>query len=506
MQMRWKNWPATLLCAAGILLSCSRPSSGAEVPLTPRPGDGTGALDLVLDAGDQHARTLGDVRPGQKVDVQVLLNQAYADVSGFKVVLKFDPKQVSVVGWRKDGTAFAGAVDFPAETRADSVVYGASTFGEAVTATQGALAVLTFQAASDYSGDTEVVLESLAIRVSGAFDTLTPGASVVLRASVKTPSPDFDGDGEIGLEDFFMFAVAFGQPATGANEVFDLDGDGEVWFGDFFAFVNAYASAYVKTRVIWATDHETGDLSDWYRGHGGGVFNSGTGRVSVTTEAAHTGRYSAKMEVWGIDQGVQACRLFRWGERLTEGYFSAWYMFPVLPQVNDWLTIFEFKKRAVLGSNVVISPLKKAALDSNAVADSTQSVPQDSIRREIIDPTWYNEVRTRPQGIILTLSHWNRAWNLPGNVQDAPLIGAGRWFHVEWYYRDGVEDGIIRVWIDGKPIWSLENVDTRGVDPYIQWAPVLYGTGVTPGHLVLYVDDAVISPRRIGPEVSLFFR
>jgi len=173
--------------------------------------------------------------------------------------------------------------------------------------------------------------------------------------------------------------------------------------------------------VLWSTDHETGDLSDWYRAHGGGVFNSGTGRVSVTTEAAHTGWYSVKMEVWGIDQGVQACRLFRWGERLTEGYFSAWYMFPVLPQVNDWLTIFEFKKRAVQ--------------DSDAVADSTRSVLQDSIRREIIDPTWYNEVRMRPQGIVLTLSHWNKLWNLPGNVQDAPLIQAGRWFHIEWYYK-----------------------------------------------------------------------
>jgi hypothetical protein len=420
--------------------------------------------------------------------------------------LKFDPKKVSVVGWRKDGTAFASAVDFPAETQADSVIYGASTFGEAVTVPQGALAVLTFQAAGDYSGDAEIVLASLAVWASGALNVLTPGASVALRASAQTPSPDFDGDGAIGLEDFFMFSVAFGQPATGANAKFDLDGDGEVWFGDFFAFVNAYASSYVRKSVIWATDHETGDLSDWYRGHGGGVFNSGTGQVSVTTEAAHTGWYSIKMEVWGIDQGAQACRLFRWGEHLTEGYFSAWYMFPVLPQVNDWLTIFEFKKRTVQDSGAVVGPLRKAVQDSEAVADSTGGVPQDSIRREVIDPTWYNEVKTRPQGVILTLSHFNKTYNLPGNVQDAPLIQAGRWFHVEWYYKDGVEDGIIRVWIDGKPIWSLENVDTRGVDPDIQWAPVLYGTGVTPGHLVLYVDDAVISPRRIGPDVSLFAR
>ena len=27
--------------------------------------------------------------------------------------------------------------------------------------------------------------------------------------------------------------------------------------------------------VLWSTSHETGDLSDWYKGEGGGVFNTG---------------------------------------------------------------------------------------------------------------------------------------------------------------------------------------------------------------------------------------
>ncbi|OGG52159.1 MAG: hypothetical protein A3F84_17990 [Candidatus Handelsmanbacteria bacterium RIFCSPLOWO2_12_FULL_64_10] len=255
----------------------------------------------------------------------------------------------------------------------------------------------------------------------------------------------------------------------------------------------------VREGVLWSTGHETGDILDWYENRGGGAFITGDARVSVTDEAAHSGRYALKLEVRGIDQDVCGSRVFRWGEHLTEGYFSAWYMFPVAPLVGEWLNIFQFKKKAAQDSNVVIGPIKSAVQDSNAVADSTRSVPQDSIRRETIDPTWYNEVKTRPQGIILTLSHWNKIWNLPGNVRDAPLIRSGRWFHVEWYYKDGVEDGVIRVWIDGELIWSLENVDTRGVDPYIQWAPCLYGVRVNPSHLVLYVDDAVISTRRLGP-------
>lgn len=232
-----------------------------------------------------------------------------------------------------------------------------------------------------------------------------------------------------------------------------------------------------EAEILWATSHETGDLSDWYRDQGGGAFITGTADVSVTDEAAHTGKYSAKLEVWGIDKEVRGARLFRWGEYLTEGYFSAWYLFPVLPQVNDWLNIFEFKKKDY------------AKGEGNGA----------------IDPTWYNVVKNYPcrWGIFLTLTHWNQVYNLPGNVRDSPLIRVGEWFHIEWYYKDGLEDGVVRIWINGELIWDMENVDTRGVDPHIQWAPVLYGTGVTPGHLALYVDDAAVSTQRVGPQASL---
>ena len=231
----------------------------------------------------------------------------------------------------------------------------------------------------------------------------------------------------------------------------------------FAALALLMASAPAKAGVIWQTGHETGDLSDWSRDGGGGIFNSGTGQVSVTTEAAHSGRYSAKMVVSGIDGGVQACRLFRWGEHLSSGYFSTWYMFPVLPQVNGWLNIFQFKKKNYATGQV--------------------------------DPTWYNEVENQK---ILSLTHWNQAWDIPANVQPPPTLVAGKWFHIEWYYKDGVSDGAIKIWIDGNLIWDLAGINTRGIDPDIQWAPVLYGANVTPGYLVAYVDDAAISTTRVG--------
>ena len=47
--------------------------------------------------------------------------------------------------------------------------------------------------------------------------TIAPSATVVggemHSGSLPTSTPDFDGDGEVGFDDFFLFADHFGQPA-----------------------------------------------------------------------------------------------------------------------------------------------------------------------------------------------------------------------------------------------------------------------------------------------------
>ena len=65
------------------------------------------------------------------------------------------------------------------------------------------------------------------------------------------PTADFDGSGEVGFDDFFLFASAFGQRATGDNAKFDLDKDGEVSFGDFFLFAADFGKTVQKsTKAI----------------------------------------------------------------------------------------------------------------------------------------------------------------------------------------------------------------------------------------------------------------
>lgn len=64
------------------------------------------------------------------------------------------------------------------------------------------------------------------------------GRMLNLRSALAyaVPSADFDGDGKVGLKDFFLFASAWG----GTDARFDLDGDGKVGMGDFWLFKNAW--------------------------------------------------------------------------------------------------------------------------------------------------------------------------------------------------------------------------------------------------------------------------
>jgi hypothetical protein len=228
----------------------------------------------------------------------------------------------------------------------------------------------------------------------------------------------------------------------------------------------------VGSTVYWLSDHEEGDLSDWWvNQEDEAVFNNNNGETTtVTDEAAHTGRQSIKMWASGMTDDVRACRIFRWDEELTEGFYSAWLMFPELPDVNGWLNIFQVKKKA---------------------------------SEEQIDPTYYHVLRSGPQGeTYLTLDRYDEAWNinpLPG-VQ-RPELHENEWFHIEWFYKSGTGqyDGELVIWVNGTKIWHLVNVDTLGIDSKIQWAPSMYGDQVgPPDPLVMYVDDCAISDFKLG--------
>ena len=67
-------------------------------------------------------------------------------------------------------------------------------------------------------------------------EVMVEGLETMLFTATARATPDFDGDGEIGFDDFFLFAEAFG----GSDPRFDLDASGTVDFADFFLFAESF--------------------------------------------------------------------------------------------------------------------------------------------------------------------------------------------------------------------------------------------------------------------------
>ncbi|MDE2698872.1 MAG: dockerin type I domain-containing protein, partial [Gemmatimonadota bacterium] len=79
---------------------------------------------------------------------------------------------------------------------------------------------------------------------SGSLDgtVLLWDMSPYITIQSQTPSPDFDGDGIVGISDLLLFVDYFGltQGDAGYDARYDLDGDGTVGLSDFLIFANAF--------------------------------------------------------------------------------------------------------------------------------------------------------------------------------------------------------------------------------------------------------------------------
>ena len=83
------------------------------------------------------------------------------------------------------------------------------------------------------------------VLASGSLDgtVLLWDMSPYVTLQSQTPSPDFDGDGIVGISDLLLFVDHFGltQGDAGYDARYDLDEDGIIGFGDFLLFSNAFA-------------------------------------------------------------------------------------------------------------------------------------------------------------------------------------------------------------------------------------------------------------------------
>ena len=72
------------------------------------------------------------------------------------------------------------------------------------------------------------------------------GLDPVTFTATGLTTADFDGDGQTGFSDFFLFADAFG----GTDPRFDLDGSGSVDFADFFLLADHFANPEARGKLL----------------------------------------------------------------------------------------------------------------------------------------------------------------------------------------------------------------------------------------------------------------
>ena len=139
----------------------------------------------------------------------------------------------------------------------------------AITAGDGTLSLET--ATTDIDGRAATTLTPLA-GGTVSVEVTVEGLEPVVFTAVGQATPDFDGDGEVDFEDFFLFAQYFG----GTNPHFDLDGDGEVGFGDFFLFTEHFGQPARSKLLALASERIGLPEGPQLQQNAPNPFNSGT--------------------------------------------------------------------------------------------------------------------------------------------------------------------------------------------------------------------------------------
>jgi hypothetical protein len=222
---------------------------------------------------------------------------------------------------------------------------------------------------------------------------------------------------------------------------------------------------------VWWSDHETGDLSDWQRGGTdfGSTYVQG-GELTVTADVARSGTRALRSTV--VTPGSAAAQISRAEIAAPAAYYGAWFLLPDAAQPATFWVFFSFHARAAPGNDVPVWDLKLAS-----PGPELQLLRHDT-------------------GDLAPLTH------VP--------VPVGRWFQVEAFYRPAADaNGRLQIWLDGTPIYDLAGVPTapaNAAEAPVTWSVGSITDGLTPTPATLYVDDAYVSKRRLGPEFPPFWR
>ena len=191
--------------------------------------------------------------------------------------------------------------------------------------------------------------------------------------------------------------------------------------------------------------------------------------ISVTTEAAHRGRYAVKLvnpTGWELDD--QGPELFHALGEQKDSYYSAWFLLPEAYRLEPHLTLMRLRSR-----------------------DGEELFNGEELQLRSL----------ASGGYVLQVFSNHNGFLLEAIADPAPHVESGRWFQLEARY-EPQSSGRLRVWLDGNLAYDLAGrPGAAGAEMVLGVCNVVQTA--EPAPVVLFVDDAALSRSRVSPSGEL---
>ena len=199
---------------------------------SPQPVSFSLALDLDDTAGDQAVSSL-DLLPDQSFSIQIF-GSNIQNATGISVRLAYEATQLVYEGFDA-GEALPDANTL-VEQDSTSVGIDVSSLSGSATANAGWVGTVRFRTTASFS-DTEIWLVHAELARGGGSEAISPALGVALQVTAF-PSPDFDGNGQVGFSDFVAFGDAYGSRHGDEtySAKYDLNRGGSIGFDDLLIF------------------------------------------------------------------------------------------------------------------------------------------------------------------------------------------------------------------------------------------------------------------------------
>ena len=196
----------------------------------------TATPSVSLDVDDEADQSLSflDVFPGHVISIQIF-GTYFQAINDVLLRFEYDATQVAYEGFSRGSVSGTSAL-----VGRDFVTIGMTLSKENPMVDGSLMGTIRFRTTEAFSG-TDIRL--MQVRVVGEeYAEVLPMDLNIALGKATPPSPDFDGNGVVGISDFLLFSEVFGSRVGQAqyDEKYDLDGNGVIGIPDFLIFVESF--------------------------------------------------------------------------------------------------------------------------------------------------------------------------------------------------------------------------------------------------------------------------